>query len=199
MALFKSLVISIFKSLILLIETGFSWIKSFSQKTTCQDCYSFVFTLRQNSIQLKLFHLIEKMLSIKQWKIMKYFAIIALIGAIFQVYRWNQINIFAKFRISELRDFQEEKVNHFFSVINLPEHSNCEKTCNEYPLVGDRVGNMVIVWTIAIHKDAWQIACLLRMIYRTNKYNCIHPDATGFGKNVELLPQEKRIGVTWSN
>ena len=144
----------------------------------------------------------------RQFKRLRYIALIALIGAAFLLFRWTEQE---KFSLAKMGEFQDEYVHAFFSEIDSREHPNCKKIREEYPLIEDQDGDMDIAFTLVVHKDVVQIIRLLRMIYRKNNYYCIHPDARSnvtfvnalqgaascFGKNVELVPQERRIIVTW--
>ena len=150
------------------------------------------------------------MRSIKRCKSVTYLALITLIGTILLVYRWTNHFKNAQLRIPELEVFQVEQGYHFLSEIDSQEHPYCKKIREEYSLIERRDGDMDIAFTITVHNDVWQLTRFLRMIYRINNYYCIHPDsrmnvsfvnslqgvANCFGKNVELVPQERRIEVT---
>ncbi|KAA0199051.1 putative glycosyltransferase 14 family member [Fasciolopsis buskii] len=65
---------------------------------------------------------------------------------------------------------------------------------------------------MSVHRDADQIARLLRMLYREQNSYCIHVDkkasrdfhaaivkvAQCFGENVHVIPLGKRVRVTWA-
>lgn len=72
---------------------------------------------------------------------------------------------------------------------------------------------MDLAFTIVTHRDVRQFARLLRMIYRPNNYYCVHIDGRSleiyvkaisglvrcFGSNVQLVPRDMRINVTWGD
>ena len=151
---------------------------------------------------------------------LKVITLIAFIGSAFLLYEWiksrspcktTKIEEFVN--IDEKKFKEEDYAQKFLSKIDSRDHPNCKMIRQKYPLVEKRDGDMDIAFTIVVHKDSWQITRLLRMIHRINNYYCIHPDArssvsflnalqgaaTCFGTNVELVPPEKRIAVTWGD
>ncbi|VDN12568.1 unnamed protein product [Dibothriocephalus latus] len=70
-----------------------------------------------------------------------------------------------------------------------------------------------LAFTIVAHRNARQLARLLRMIHRPANFYCIHIDrrsspafskavegiATCFGPNVHVVPPESRVAVTWGD
>ena len=151
--------------------------------------------------------------------IFKYVIIIGLIGGASLLYQsiiqYSMIKICQSALLNplEVDNLQEECAQKLLSEIDSRDHPNCKMIRKKYPLVEERDGDMDIAFTIVVHKDSWQITRLLRMIHRINNYYCIHPDArssvsflnalqgaaTCFGTNVELVPPEKRIAVTWGD
>ena len=113
----------------------------------------------------------------------------------------------------ELEMFVKTESNEFFSKITSPSHPHCVFFRQRFPMMKEPDGDMDIAFTMVIHKDAYQIARLLRMIHRTNNYYCVHLDARSeesfvgaiegiarcYGSNVELVPSEKRVAVTWGD
>ena len=107
----------------------------------------------------------------------------------------------------------QSRVEKAFARIRSRGDCVCRELRREFPMVHGPDGDMDIAFTLVVHKDIMQIARLLRMIYRSNNYYCIHIDprspppfvnalsglATCFGANVELVPPDKRVEVNWGD
>ncbi|VDK25832.1 unnamed protein product [Taenia asiatica] len=110
-------------------------------------------------------------------------------------------------------DGEPQEDLEYFAAIDSPLHPRCKTFRQKSPIVDERDGDMDIAFTLVVHKDAVQIARLIRMIHRTNNYYCIHPDlrssqlfvqalkgiSTCFGPNVELVPLDQRVDVKWGD
>ncbi|CDS36961.1 glycosyltransferase 14 family member [Echinococcus multilocularis] len=117
------------------------------------------------------------------------------------------------FPVRNIGNILDEKQPGFFALITSPNHPNCLAFRQRFPMVTQPDGDMNVAFTMVVHKDVYQIARLMRMIYRVNNYYCVHLDsrsphsfqramegiATCFGPNVELVPVEKRVAVYWGD
>ncbi|VDK23712.1 unnamed protein product [Taenia asiatica] len=75
----------------------------------------------------------------------------------------------------------------YFAAIASPLHPGCKTVRQEFPIVDERDDDMDIAFTLVVHKDAVQVARLIRMIHRTNDYYCIHPDLRSFQQFVDAF------------
>ena len=106
----------------------------------------------------------------------------------------------------------------YFAQIDSQAHANCRKFRDSFPHIKDgyRDGDTDLAFTMVVHKDARQIARLMRMIHRPNNFYCIHLDRrspvifeqaiTGIAKcfgdktgNVQLVPTKDRVAVEWGD
>ncbi|VDM23726.1 unnamed protein product [Hydatigera taeniaeformis] len=113
------------------------------------------------------------------------------------------------FSAADIGGYEKGVALAFFGSIDSPEHKNCRLYRDRFPIKRDRDGVIDIAVTIAVYDDIRPVARIMRMIYRTNNYYCIHlnRDAdhalqaamkgliTCFDNNVELVPTNSSIAL----